>query len=169
MEAAFPDSKKLSAQTGKLREKLPQALSFLQRLDAGFAAAGLEKGIPPEAFRMMYMQEAFQTSSREYIRMEYSPGALLGDGGRYRMARQEFTRIVDGTKRAGSLAENLNSRIRVYMNLKRVVPEKYFILMKVYFNTRKYHRSRKPERAGKSPLELLTGKEYPEFLEVPGY
>lgn len=36
-------------------------------------------------------------------------------------------------------------------------------------NTRKYHRSRVAERIGKSPLELLTGKEYPEFLEALGY
>lgn len=55
------------------------------------------------------------------------------------------------------------------MNLKRMVPEKYFILLKVYFNTRKYHRSRVTERQGKSPLELMTGKEYPEFLEILGY
>ena len=55
------------------------------------------------------------------------------------------------------------------MNLKRIVPEKYFILLKVYFNTKKYHRSRILEQIGKSPLELMTGKEYPEFLEVLGY
>lgn len=85
------------------------------------------------------------------------------------MARREFNLILGRTKRASSLVENLNSRIRVYMNLKRIVPEKYFTLLKVYLNTRKYHRSRIPERVGKSPLELLTGKKYPEFLEVLGY
>ena len=63
----------------------------------------------------------------------------------------------------------LNSRIRVYMNLKCMVPEKYFILLKVYFNTRKYHRSRVTERKGKSPLEIMTRKEYPEFLEILAY
>lgn len=52
---------------------------------------------------------------------------LLGDS--YESARQEFCRILDHTKRASSLVENLNSRIRVYMNLKRMVPEKYFILL----------------------------------------
>ena len=99
--------------------------------------------------------------------MEYRLGELLGNN--YESARQEFSRILDHTKRASSLVENLNSRIRVYMNLKRMVPEKYFILLKVYFNTRKYHRSRVAERIGKSPLELMTGKEYPEFLGALGY
>lgn len=167
MDTSFPNRLKLLAQTKKLREKLPQLLSFLQRMDAGFAAAALERGIPPEAFSMMYQQRACHTSSSEYVRMEYRLGELLGSN--YGMARQEFNYILEHTKRASSLVENLNSRIRVYMNLKRMVPEKYFILLKVYFNTKKYHRSRIPERIGKSPLELMTGKEYPEFLEVLGY
>ena len=67
MDASFLDRTKLLAQTKKLREKLPQLLSFLQRMDEGFAAAVQEKGIPPEAFHMMYMQKAFHASSREYI------------------------------------------------------------------------------------------------------
>ena len=136
-------------------------------MEEGLGTAAQKKGIPPEAFRIMYRQKAFHTSSLEYSQMEYRLGELLGNS--YGSARQEFQRILDHTKRASSLVENLNSRIRVYMNLKRMVPEKYFILLKVYFKTRKYHRSRVPERIGKSPLELMTGKEYPEFLEALGY
>lgn len=167
MEVSFPDRPKLLGQVRKLRGKLPQMLSFLQRLDEGFDTAALKKGIPPEAFRTMYRQKAFHTTSKEYIRMEYDLGELLGKD--YITAREEFLHILNCTKRASSLVENLNSRIRVYMNLKRMVPERFFTLLKVYFNTRKYHRSRIPERVGKSPLELLTGKEYPEFLEALGY
>lgn len=167
MEVSFPGRTKLLGQTGKIREKLPQTLSFLQRMEEGFAAASRKRGVPPEAFHIMYRQKAFHTSSWECSQMEYRLGELLGDN--YESARQEFRRILDHTKRASSLVENLNSRIRVYMNLKRMAPEKYFILLKVYFNTRKYHRSRIAERVGKSPLELMTGKEYPEFLEALGY
>lgn len=39
----------------------------------------------------------------------------------------------------------------------------------VYFNTRKYHRSRVTERKEKSPLKLMARKKYPEFLEILGY
>ncbi len=131
------------------------------------AETAQERGIPLETFEMMYRQKAFQTASDEYIRLEYRLGELLEDN--YAMARREFNRIPDHTKRASSLVENLNSRIRVYMDLKRTVPGKYFTLMKVYFNTRKYHWSRIRGRVGKSPIELLTGKEYPDFLEVLGY
>ncbi len=67
------------------------------------------------------------------------------------------------------MVENVNVRIRTYMNLKRIVAKKFFILMKVYFNTKKYRRSRVLQRIGKSPIELLTEKEYPEFLECVGF
>ena len=167
MESSFPGRTKLIGQTKKIRERLPQILSFLQRMEECLGAAAQEKGIPPEAFHIMYRQKAFHTSSCECSQMEYRLGELLGNN--YTSTRQEFCCILDHTKRASSLVENLNSRIRVYMNLKRMVPEKYFILLKVYFNTRKYHRSRVPERIGKSPLELMTGQEYPEFLEALGY
>lgn len=142
-------------------------LSFLQRLENSFAMPAMEKGIPPEAFRIIYAQKAFHPFSREYISTEYSLGMLPGNN--YMAAREEFSRILDSTKRASSLVENLNGRIRMYMDLKRTVPEKYFTLLKVYFNTRKYHRSWIPGRVGKSPLELLTGRNCPEFLEVLGY
>ena len=167
MEASFPGHTKLLGQTRKIGEKLPQILSFLQRMEENFTAASRKKGIPPEAFHIMYQQKAFHASSWECSQMEYHLGELLGNS--YESAREEFCHILDHTKRASSLVENLNSRIRVYMNLKCMVPKKYFILLKVYFNTRKYHRSRIAERIGKSPLELMTGKEYPEFLEVLGY
>ena len=167
MESSFPGRTKLLTQTKKIRERLPQMLSFLQRMEESFGIAAQKKGVPPEAFHIMYRQKAFCTSSCECSQMEYRLGELLGNS--YASTREEFCRVLDHTKRASSLVENLNSRIRVYMNLKRMVPEKYFILLKVYFNTRKYHRSRIAERIGKSPLELMTGKEYPEFLEALGY
>ena len=74
--------------------------------------------------------------------------------------------ILEGVKRASSLVENLNGRLRPYMNLKRMVPEKFLTLLKVYFNTKRYRRSRKAERVGKSPLELLTGQKHEDFYDI---
>ncbi len=74
--------------------------------------------------------------------------------------------ILDGVKRASSLAENLNGRLRPYMNLKRMVPEKFLTLLKVYFNTKRYRRSRKADQVGKSPLELLTGQKHEDFYGI---
>ena len=167
MEAAFPDREKLLAQTSKFRKKLPEILLFLNRLQAGLERKAEEKGIPPEAFSILYYEKAFPPLSCEYNQLEYELGALLGN--RYEETKEEFNQVLASVKRASSLVENLNSRIRVYIDLKRRVPERYFVLMKVYFNTKKYRRSRVPERIGKSPLELMTGQAYPEFLDALGY
>ena len=64
------------------------------------------------------------------------------------------------------MVENLNGRLRRYMNLTRIIPEKFLTLLKVYFNTTAYRKSRKKERVGKSPLELLTGQKHPDFYDI---
>ncbi len=44
MKASFPGRPKRTAQAGKLREKLSQMLSFLQRMKEGVAMSAMEKG-----------------------------------------------------------------------------------------------------------------------------
>lgn len=68
--------------------------------------------------------------------------------------------------RASSMVECINSLIRPYLFLKKAVPNKFLLLLQFYFNTRKYRRSQKPERVGKSPFELLTGNEHENPLEI---
>ena len=71
--------------------------------------------------------------------------------------------------KASSIVECVNSLIRPFINLKKNVPDKFFSLIQFYINTRKYRRSGRNERVGKSPIELLTGKEYDEPLTILGY
>lgn len=167
MGKAAKGRKQLADRIEKTRKSLPCLLRFLERMEAEMDREIKQKGIPPDAFRLMYRQKALSPANPEYNRIEYElVNLLMNDYGR---VRRLFEEILDGTKRASSLVENLNSRIRIYMELKHMVPRGYFVLLKVYFNTRKYRRSRVAFRIGKSPLELMTGKEYPEFLEVLGY
>jgi hypothetical protein len=164
----FPDTfPGLSKECGKIRKILPELLSFIDRLEKEMDVRAIELGIPPEAFRIMYRQLAFGPSSQQYKDMEDQLVMMLM--GRYDEARLEFWKVLDGIKKASSLVENLNGRIRVYIDIKRIIPTRFFVLLKVYFNTRPYRRSRIKERVGKSPLELLTGRPQPSFLEALGY
>ncbi len=159
MESATPDRDGFHLRLHKFQRNLPQILSFIKRMEAEF--------YPLEAFYLFYQERVYGTLTRECSQNEYELGSLLCE--RYTEVREEFEQILRSAKRAGSMVENVNERIRTYMNLKRIVPKKFFILMKVYFNTKKYRRSRIPQRIGKSPIELMTGKEYPEFLECIGF
>ena len=64
------------------------------------------------------------------------------------------------------MVENLNSRIRPFVDEKRRVFYKDFSLIRFFLNTMKPFRSRKYERKEKSALDRLTGKVCPEFLDI---
>ncbi len=65
--------------------------------------------------------------------------------------------------RASSMVENLNSRLR------RQLGTPYLGLLQFFLNHRTFLRSRCPERVGKSPAQLLTGKAHPHWLELLGF
>jgi len=164
----FADSTSgLRAEIAKMRKMLPSLLSFLGRLEREMEMIANEKKLPIEGFHLMYRQLAYDYGSMKSSELIYKQTLLLG--GRYEEARNEFDLLLNGIKKASSLVENLNGRIRVFIEVKRIIPISFFVLLKVYFNTRRYKRSRRKERIGKSPLELLTGTPQPEFLEALGF
>jgi hypothetical protein len=73
------------------------------------------------------------------------------------------------TPRASSIVENLNSRLRNYFFLRRHIGNDYLDLLRFFLNHRCFLRSDRPERVGKSPTELLTGKRHPHWLELLGF
>ena len=162
--AGFPG---LQKECEKTRKKLPSLLLFVKRLEKAMKQSAQELGIPLEAFHIMYRQLSLDMSNQEYQNMEYQLVIMLME--KYDEARCEFQKLLNKIKKASSLVENLNGRIRDYIDIKRTIPTRFFVLLKVYFNTKRYRRSRRPERVGRSPFELLTGKPQPSFLEALGY
>jgi hypothetical protein len=71
--------------------------------------------------------------------------------------------------RASSVIENINSRLRSYFCLRREIGSDYLVLLQFFLNQRRFLRSERPERVGKSPAELLTGHSHPHWLEMLGY
>lgn len=83
--------------------------------------------------------------------------------------KESFRKMIKTLVRASSIVECINSLIRPYLFLKRTLKGKFLDLLQFYLNTRKYMNSRVEERKGKSPLELLTGKEHSLWLDILGY
>ena len=167
MDMLSADIPRLRGEIAKARKALPSLLSFIGRLERRMESTAQETGLPVEGFRLMYRQLSYAQGGLESNESLYRQVLVFGN--RYDEARCEFERMLSSVKKASSLVENLNGRIRVFIEVKRVIPSRFFILLKVYFNTRRYKRSRCKERVGKSPLELLTGTSQPEFLEAIGY
>ena len=79
------------------------------------------------------------------------------------------SRAMADTPRSSSLVENLNSRLRTYFTLRRHLGGgSYLSLLQFFLNHRRFVRSRRAERQGKSPRELLTGQGHPHWLTLLG-
>ena len=82
-----------------------------------------------------------------------------------RALRQVMGEVV----RASSIVENLNSRLRSYFFLRREIGNDYLDLLRFFLNHRRFVRSKRSERVGKSPAELLNGQSHPHWLELLGF
>jgi len=78
------------------------------------------------------------------------------------------SRAMAHTPRSSSLVENLNSRLRTYFTLRRHLGGSYLSLLRFFLNHRRFLRSRRAERRGKSPRELMTGQGHPYWLALLG-
>lgn len=77
--------------------------------------------------------------------------------------------VLENTRRANSLVENVNSRLRTYFTLRRELGNEYLHFLQFFLNHRRFMRSECEERVGKSPAELLTGTQHRHWLEMLGF
>ena len=94
----------------------------------------------------------------------------------YKQLSHKFLQVKEGvesamnsTPRASSLVENLNSRLRNYFFLRKHLNSDYLELLRFFLNHRTFMASRKTERKGKSPKELMTGEKHPHWLSMLGF
>ena len=164
MSQRFPERQKYQQAIQSFRAHLGELLSFLLRLEQKMAEKSKDfPRIDISDFRLMYQQRR-TTSNQAWECMEVRLWRRFGN--RLPEAREVLEKMLRSTHRASSMIENLNGRLRCFMNLKREIPEQFLILIKVYFNTKKQMRSRHEEWKGTSALERLTGKRTPEFLDI---
>jgi hypothetical protein len=89
--------------------------------------------------------------------------------GKFHAVQSDVRQALAETPRASSIAENINSRLRNYFFLRRYIGGGYLDLLRFFLNHRRFLRSDRPERVGKSPCQLLTGRPHRHWLELLGY
>lgn len=150
-----------------LRENTREILQFVKKAENLMEKLSVEENIDIEVLKKIWQQSKYAPESAEYNYLEAQIGESLGT--RYAEIRHKWSKVMFSVVRASSIVECINSLIRPYLFLKKAVPGKFLALLQFYFNTRKYRRSRRPDRVGKSPIELLTGKIHGNPLEILGY
>jgi len=92
--------------------------------------------------------------------------ASRDDSGKFRVLFDAVSHAMADTPRSSSLVENFNSRLRPYFTLRRYLGNSYLDLLRFFLNHRRFMRSRRAERNGKSPRELMTGQGHPHWLTL---
>ena len=77
--------------------------------------------------------------------------------------------ILANTHRCSSMVENLNSRVRPYLEQRKSVSQKTLGLLQFYLNHKPFMRSRHARLVKKTPAEAMTGKPHRPLLELLGF
>ena len=130
-------------------------LAFAAGLDRDLEVVAAEFQVATETARDVLNVEQLAPQSPSRWRRESALRSQLGS--RYFPLSTAISEVASQTVRASSLVENLNSRLRNYFFLRRHLGPDYLALLQFFLNHRRFIRSERPERAGKSPAELLSG------------
>jgi hypothetical protein len=142
-------------------------LAFAARLDRDLAAVAAEYQVPVDLVRQaLQVQVLSPHDPRRGPREAALRQALRG---RCHAVLEAVGAVAAAVVRASSVVENLNSRLRNYFFLRRQLGPDYLALLQFFLNHRRFLRSERPERVGKSPAELLTGESHRHWLELLGY
>jgi hypothetical protein len=145
----------------------PNLLAFAAALDKDLAALAVEWQVSEATVReVLQIQQMAERDSRRWQR---EVQLRLQLGGRYYGLSEAVQELSDQVVRSSSLVENVNSRIRNHIFLRRHLGPDSLALLQFYLNHRRFPRSEHEERVGKSPAELLSGQEHSHWLEMLGY
>ena len=151
----------------QLENQRDDLLAFARSLDKELERLGQEFQVSAELLRQLL--GVLARDERDPRRWTGETAIRARLRGRFHEVRAAVAALAQGTVRASSLVENLNSRLRSDFFLRRNLGSDYLALLQFFLNHRHLARSERPERAGKTPAELLTGQSHPHWLEMLGY
>jgi Transposase len=90
-------------------------------------------------------------------------------GSRYDELENEVLFLLETTHRCSSMVENLNSRLRPYLDERKIITQKILALIQFYLNHKPFMRSKHEHMIDKTPAEIMTGKPHKPWLEMLGF
>ena len=150
-----------------LEQNRGDLLAFADVLDERFGQLARRSGIPVHLIHQVCQLQGRDQAAAAYWQEETRLRQKLRR--HFHTVQCAVRKIMAETPRASSIVENLNSRLRTYFFLRRQIGNEYLDLLQFFLNHHRFKRSRRPERVGKSPAELLNGVRQPHWLELLGY
>lgn len=142
-------------------------LEFMHIMEARFYALAQTAEVSLADVLTMYELQGLPSSSQK--RWERHAELQKDLGTKFYLIESLVNEVLKNTRRANSLVENINSRLRTYFTLRRELGNEYLHFLQFFLNHRRFMRSECEERIGKSPAELLTGTQDKHWLEMLGF
>jgi hypothetical protein len=150
-----------------LQRQRDDVLGFARVLDGKLASIAQRRNMPLYWVRQVCRLHRKKPTSTAYWQRWNELHARLGAG--FVAVVADVRSALDDTPRSSSMVENLNSRLRRYIFLRRHLGGAYLSLLQFFLNHRAFMRSRRVERVGKTPKQLLTGQGHAHWLELLGF
>lgn len=167
LEAREPLCSSLGPVRRSLQRQRDNLLAFAAHLDQRLQALAQKFQLPNDRVRELLHCLALDHRQPQRWQQETRLRHRLRE--RFHPLQKAVAQLLRDTVRASSVIENLNSRLRNYFFLRRFLGPDYLALLQFFLNHRRFLRSQRPERVGKSPAELLTGQAHRHWLELLGY
>lgn len=160
------DARRIRPVRVALHNQRDNLLAFADVLDSKLAAIAHAHAVPEPLVRQACVLHRLPSTSPAYWQGWNRLRATMG--GKFHTLFDAVSRAMADTPRSSSLVENLNSRLRTYFTLRRHLGGLYLDLLRFFLNHRRFLRSRRAERQGKSPRELMIGQGHPHWLTLLG-
>ena len=142
-------------------------LAFTEVLDHKFQAISDEFIFPLDKIWVMCELQRCQNGSDRYAIRSLPLQDYFGT--EFDAVEDAVLTALDSTERTSSMVENLHSRLRPYLYLRREIGFDYLELLQFYLNHTPFERSAKATRVKKSPAEILSRKPHDHWLEILGF
>ncbi len=150
----------------KLEDIQDLLLAFVDVLEEKFAAIAKQFNCPIESIWKICKLQRYKYLGDNYLIRSENIVLQLGDA--FEDLEDAVLTALDTTERTSSMIENLNSRVRPYLFIKKNVEQSFLDLLRFYFNHTPLLRSERWRRVNKTPAELLNGQ-HQHWLEMLGY
>jgi len=152
---------------GLLEHHREVILGFGGEVEKAFAAVAQEQHVAATTVQALCQLEGLPLEDSRRAAHEADLQRELGPS--FHPLQQAVQQALGQVVRASSIIENLNSRLRSYFFLRRELGPEYLELLRFFLNHHRFQRSRRNERTGRSPIEILTGEAWPHWLDVLGF
>jgi len=162
------DPSRIGAVRGALQNQRDDLLAFAGVLDEKLEAIARSAAVSPHLVRAACLLHRQSTTSGAFWQGWNRLHAAMGR--QFHAVWTAVCRAMSSTPRSSALVENINSRLRNCLTLRRHLDggQAWLGLVQFFFNHRRLMRSRCDQRLGKTPREVMTGQNHPHWLTLLG-